>query len=202
MKFESDTEQRKSIDAVVAFIGNHFPVDPRGSVALREFAFGSLVSCVGIVPHRMDVTVSIILSLGLLSRRLFLLVVDGCVEEFARIAARLERHDACVRELGPGQFLELDDTPTLRLLGWVGYQITQVEDVGPTAYIPERLNALTHEMEIVWVLPLSKEELELRKTSGEEALLDSIVQSGRDLTSALGSSAWSGEDGVRLRPDK
>lgn len=188
MRSESDPEQSRRVEAVIASIGRQLPVDPGGSVELREFAFGNLASCVGIVPHRMDESVNIILSLGLLSRRLFLLVVDGYPEEFARVAARLERHDACVRELGPGQFLELDDSPPLRSLGWVGYQITQVEEVGPTAYIPERLRVLSEDFEIVWALSLSNEELRVRKRSGEEALLDAIVQSGRNLISAVGPS--------------
>lgn len=176
----SHAERQQQVALAVSAIGAQFPV-VRDHVECAEFEFptGEL-STIAIAQHRADPRVAVVSSLGCLSVNCFVMVVDDAVPVFAKSIATVEFHDASVKALHSQNFIELPDSEMAGQLGWVGLQLLPIEADGATRGFPDQLVTRAGAHRLIWMVPLSAAELELRKTAGLEALLDRFIETQRD----------------------
>lgn len=176
------TPEDLQIANVISSMGKQAPVDRALGVEILSFTFhSSLTSKVGVARHIKDPQVAIVFSLGTLSRKVFLMVVDGYASEFAYVVARLEHKDMTENPLRIGSCFEMSDSAVAEKLGWVAFQLLRVEDTGATIGFPQQLTTGVGSFEILWGVPLSRDDLKLSKEKGLEALLDYFISTHRDV---------------------
>lgn len=175
---------------VVSAMGATSPLNRSIAVDCLQIEVSSGCSpVVGIARHSADSGVAVLFSCGRLSKKVFLMLVDGFEFEFARVIARLECHDVGSRELRFGSFVEMRDSFLAESHGWVAYQVTTVEDSGATRGFPTQVSVDGQCLELLWVVPLTEGDLQVRMEGGLNALLEHFIATERDLISVSSQEA-------------
>lgn len=167
--------------AVLSALGRQAPLDRSTPVRTLEFAFprSAKASELVIARHKADSRIYVVSTLGGISQSLLVSIVDSHPDEVAETLANIEDIDRDERRLRHGSYVETRDTALARDLGWVAFQLLGIEGTGPTSGYPHQIRVEQRLFECLWAIPLTEEDLAVRK-QGLASLLDRFTRLERN----------------------
>ena len=183
MNNQAEAEEFR-VASVISAMGKNTPVSRPAGVEVIEFRLRpALVSKIAIARHAAHPEVAVLFSLGLTNSKVFFMLVDGNEAGFARVLAKLECYDVMEKPLRFGSCFEMNDRDLAKKLGRVAFQILRPEPDGPTTGCPKQLLTASGPTELLWVIPLTEDDLKVSKEKGLEAMLDWFASTERDVVS-------------------
>ena len=167
--------------AVLSTLGRQAPFDRSIPVRTLEFAFpqSTKASEIVIARHKTDSRIYVVSTLGGISQSLLVSIVDSHPDEVAEALANVEDIDRDKKQLRHGSYVETRDTALARDLGWVAFQLLEMEGTGPTSGYPDQVRVKETPFKCLWAVPLTEDDLEVRK-HGLANLIERFISLERD----------------------
>lgn len=140
---------------------------------------------VAVFTARDERGLTLVSTLGSLSRRLFMAVADADPVTLAEVVARAEYHDARRGGVAVGDTMRLA-VPVLKARGWVALLFGVAAMLELLASFPRRLRIAGTEYLPTLCIPLDAEEYDCRRRQGVNALIGRLHATRRNLVSFEG----------------